>query len=63
MRFEKIDSFNRYTLIYSADAAVSGTLTYMQDGVQTSEDFFLEAGQNKTFRCLRLRVCGVLCFC
>lgn len=52
MRFEKIDNFNKYTLVYSADAAVCGTLTYMQDGKQTSEDFFLEAGQNKTFRCL-----------
>lgn len=52
MKFETINSFNRYTLIYSADAAVHGTLTYMQDGVQTSEDFFLEAGQNRTFRCL-----------
>ena len=52
MRFDKIDSFNRYTLVYSADAAVRGTLTYMLDGVQTSEEFFLEAGENKTFRCL-----------
>ena len=52
MRFDKIESFNRYTLIYSADAAVHGTMTYMLDGVQTSEEFFLEAGENKTFRCL-----------
>ncbi|MBR2446607.1 MAG: hypothetical protein IKB28_08095 [Clostridia bacterium] len=52
MRFDKIESFNRYTLIYSADAAVRGTMTYMLDGVQTSEEFFLEAGENKTFRCL-----------
>lgn len=52
MRFEQADSFNRYTLTYSADAAVRGTMTYYQDDVLASEEFFLEAGENKTFRCL-----------
>ena len=52
MRFEQIDTFNRYTLTYSADAAVKGTLTYYVDDALYSEDFFLEAGQRKEFRCL-----------
>ena len=52
MKFEQINSFNRYTLAYSADAAVRGTLTYYVDNAPYSEDFFLEAGENKIFRCL-----------
>ncbi|MBO7295729.1 MAG: hypothetical protein J6V39_00575 [Clostridia bacterium] len=52
MRFEYNDQFNRYTLTYSADAAVRGTLTYYVDDALYSEEFFLEAGQNKIFRCL-----------
>ena len=48
MKFEQTGSFNRYMLHYSADAAVQGTVTYMMDGEQTSETFFLEAGENMT---------------
>ncbi|MBR5880536.1 MAG: hypothetical protein IKZ16_02515, partial [Clostridia bacterium] len=52
MNFETNQSFNRYTLTYSADAAVHGTISYQLDGAIASEEFFLEAGENKTFRCL-----------
>ena len=41
--------FNRYTLTYTADAPLCGTLVYEVCGAETEEDFFLEAGERVTF--------------
>ena len=46
MRFENCNQFNRYTLTYSADAAVHGTLTYYVDDALYSEEFFLDSSSN-----------------
>jgi hypothetical protein len=41
--------FNRYTLTYSADVPLCGTLTYTVAGLPQAEDFFLEAGEGVRF--------------
>ena len=42
--------FNRYTLAYTADVPLCGTLVYEIDGAECrAEDFFLEAGENAFF--------------
>lgn len=52
MKFETVESFNRYILTYSADAAVRGHISYRMDGEVAEEEFFLEAGERMTFRSL-----------
>jgi hypothetical protein len=42
-------SFNRYTLTYTADVPLCGTLIYETECAETEEDFFLEAGENVVF--------------
>jgi len=42
--------FNRYTVSYSADVCLKATLSYDSADGRKSEDFFLEAGENMTFR-------------
>lgn len=42
-------SFNRYTLAYAATAPLRCTLTYTQKDAEHTEEFFLEAGEEKHF--------------
>ena len=42
-------SFNRYVLTYTASSPVRCTLTYAEGDGERSEEFFLEAGENRTF--------------
>lgn len=45
-------SFNRYTLNYTADSCIAGTIHYDMFGSAKREDFFLESGTNVSFSSL-----------
>lgn len=45
-------AFNRYTLVYSSDSHLRGTIYYTQGSSSYHEDFFLEPGVNTTFSSL-----------
>lgn len=45
-----VDWFNRYFIVYSTESAVKGKITYKTGVTENSEEFFLEAGDCKTFR-------------
>ena len=49
MSYSTIEKFNKYHLIYSADGAVKGTISYFVDGQPTQEEFFLAKGENMSF--------------
>ncbi|MBO5256938.1 MAG: hypothetical protein J6C42_05495 [Clostridia bacterium] len=42
-------SFNRFTMTYTADEPFRCRISYIEDGEERSDDFFLEAGENRTF--------------
>ncbi len=44
------ESFNYFGLKYSSTAYTKGTITYLLNGENYSEDFFLEPGNNQIFR-------------
>ena len=43
------EGFNRYVLSYSADVPLRCALTYAEEGGERVEEFFLEAGEDRTF--------------
>ena len=43
------ESFNRYTLSYTATTPLRCALTYAEQGHERTEEFFLEAGESMTF--------------
>ncbi len=49
MDLAREQAFNQYILTYSADAPLFCTLTYRRAGEVCTEDFFLDAGEEKRF--------------
>ena len=45
-----VDWFNRYFIVYSSESAIKGEITYKTGVTENSEEFFLEAGTDETFR-------------
>lgn len=43
------ESFNRLTMTYTSAEPLRCTVFYSEDGAECSDDFFLEAGENRTF--------------
>lgn len=46
------EAFNRFTMTYTSDEPLRGSITYTENGEKRSDGFFLEAGENRTFSCL-----------
>ena len=47
--YDSENDFNNYQLTYTSDNHFKGTITYMVDGQNTSEVFYLEPGENVLF--------------
>ena len=46
------ENFNYFTLKYSSDTAIKGSVTYKTQNAEYREEFFLESGNEKTFASL-----------
>lgn len=44
--------FNQYTIVYSSDKPVKGTITYQMNGIEIKETFFLKSGSDIPFTSL-----------
>ncbi len=46
------ESFNRFTMTYTSTEPLRCSIAYQEEGVERSDDFFLEAGEKVPFSCL-----------